>query len=133
MTATADRTESLFAAAVALATPTERAAYLDQACADDPTMRARIEALLRAHDKAGHLLDKPAPAALEQQGEAGVAEALTVPPGEKSPARPGLAETGSYHGPSEGVGAVIAGKYKLLETLGQGGMGAVFMAQQTAP
>ena len=39
----------------------------------------------------------------------------------------------SYHRPQEDVGAVIAGKYKLLEALGQGGMGAVFMAQQTQP
>ena len=45
----------------------------------------------------------------------------------------GPAETMSRHGPSEGVGSVIAGRYKLLETLGQGGMGAVFMAQQTEP
>ena len=33
----------------------------------------------------------------------------------------------------QAVGSVIAGRYKLLESLGQGGMGAVFMAQQTEP
>ena len=42
-------------------------------------------------------------------------------------------ETMAHDGPSDGVGSVIAGRYKLLETLGQGGMGAVFMAQQTEP
>src|SRR5207253_6416489 len=59
--------------------------------------------------------------------------APTIPPSENGPAGPGLGETTSYPGPSEGVGSVIAGRYKLLETLGQGGMGAVFMAQQTVP
>ena len=40
MTEAADRTESIFATAVALATATERAAYLDQACAGDAALRA---------------------------------------------------------------------------------------------
>ena len=66
MTETPDRTESIFAAAVALATAAERAAYLDQACAGDAALRGHVEALLRAHDRAGHLLDRPVPGGPEQ-------------------------------------------------------------------
>jgi serine/threonine protein kinase len=105
MSEAADRTESIFAAAVSLAGPAERAAYLDQACADAPALRARLESLLRAHEHAGHLLDRPA----------------------NDPGR-----TGAF-GPPAAVGAVIAGRYKLLEVIGEGGMGTVYMAEQTAP
>ncbi len=87
MTETHDRTESFFAAAVALATVAERAAYLDQVCAGDAELRGRVEALLRAHERAGHLLDRPVPGGPDQ--------------------------TGAYV-PRELPGAVIAGRYKLL-------------------
>ena len=61
MSQTADLTESIFAATVALANADERAAYIEQACQGDAALQARVEALLRAHDRAGHLLDQPVP------------------------------------------------------------------------
>ena len=102
--------ESVFAAALALSTPAERAAYLDRACAGNPALRAEVEALLGAH-AGSNPLDRP-------------------------PAN--LAFTGAYESarnadPAEAVGAVIGGRYKLLEALGEGGMGAVYMAEQTEP
>ena len=107
MPETADRTESLFAAAVAMA-PEERGAYLGRECSGDPDLRDRVLALLRAHDRAGHLIDRPVNGDPDQT--AGYA-----PTSEQQP------------------GNVIAGRYKLLEEIGQGGMGTVWAAEQTAP
>jgi tetratricopeptide (TPR) repeat protein len=106
MTETPDRTESVFVAAVALADADERAAYLEQACAGDADLRGRVEALLRAHARAGHLLDRPVPGGLEL--------------------------TGAYAS-SALPGTVIAGRYKLLQGIGEGGMGSVWVAEQTQP
>src|SRR5688572_2984605 len=107
MTETLDLTESVFAAAVALADPAARAAYLDQACADDPALRARVEALLRAHGHAGHMLDRGAPVT--------------------------LAPTAAYLPAGEQAGTIIAARYKLLEAIGEGGMGTVWVAEQIQP
>ena len=61
MTETPDRTESLFAAAVALASAPERAAYLDRACAGDAALRGHVERCCAPTSAAGHLLDRPVP------------------------------------------------------------------------
>src|SRR6516225_7416870 len=84
--------------------PQERAAYLEQACAGDPALRASVEALLRANVGATGFLDQPAPAPVATVDE---------------PVR-------------EGPGTVI-GPYKLLQQIGEGGMGTVFMAEQSHP
>lgn len=51
--------ESIFNAALERHKPEERAAYLDLVCRDDTGLRARVEALLKAHEAAGGFLDSP--------------------------------------------------------------------------
>src|SRR5215471_7209522 len=114
MAVEAARAKSLFLAASDLAEPAQRAAYLDRECGGDAELRARVEALLRANDAS------PLP-------PAGAEDAT----GAQVPDR--LPETGDYGDPTARVGSVLAGKYKLIEEIGEGGMGSVYLAQQTEP
>jgi serine/threonine protein kinase/tetratricopeptide (TPR) repeat protein len=107
----AARAKTLFLAASDLADPAERAAYLDRECGGDAELRARVEALLRANDAA------PLPTAPEASVDSA----------------PGQPETEDYGDPTAHVGALLAGKYKLIEEIGVGGMGRIFMAQQAEP
>src|SRR5262245_16029358 len=94
----------IFTYALKLATPAERAAYLDGACAGDAVLRAGVEALLRAHSSDPGFLDDPA---------VGPAESVICP---------SLAGTVDEPEIAERPGAVI-GPYKLLQQIGEGGMG----------
>jgi serine/threonine protein kinase/tetratricopeptide (TPR) repeat protein len=96
---------SIFVAALEKDDPAERAAYLDQACAGDPALRQRLERLLLAHQPADSFLEAPA----AELGATAAAPPLT-------------------EGPETRIGA-----YKLLQQIGEGGMGTVFMAEQTEP
>jgi WD40 repeat protein/serine/threonine protein kinase len=100
-----NREEALFAAALEKSTRAERAAYLEGACGDDDAQRARLEALLAANEASGGVLDA-APSA--------------------------LTPTAAYRPLTEGPGAFI-GPYKLLQRIGEGGMGIVYMAEQQEP
>jgi serine/threonine protein kinase/tetratricopeptide (TPR) repeat protein len=111
----AARAQSLFLTASDLADPAERAAYLERECGGDAELRARVEALLRADDP-----PQPAPE-------------LKAATGNFTPEAPAEELTTDRPGKDERVGAVIAGKYKLVEEIGEGGMGSVYMAQQTEP
>src|SRR6516225_716520 len=98
---------SLLGEALEYSSPEERAAFLDKACAGDPGRRARLEELLRAYEAAGNFLQGNRP--ISQPGA--TVDAPSV---------------------SESLGTVI-GPYKLLEQIGEGGFGVVFMAEQTQP
>jgi serine/threonine protein kinase/Tfp pilus assembly protein PilF len=82
----------------------ERAAYLAQACGDDIALRQRVAALLRAHSELGDFMQE-APVTPSHRTEAAIGES---------------------------VGQRI-GRYKLLQQLGEGGCGVVFMAEQEEP
>ncbi len=86
--------------------PGERSAYLDQACHGDAAFRQRVEALLNAHEEAGDFL-------LEVPSEVREQSQRSSPLGEK---------------PGDQVG-----RYLLLQQIGEGGCGVVFLAEQREP
>src|SRR5262245_34237878 len=95
----------LFIAARQKQNPAEQAAFLDDACAGDAELRQRVLTLLREHEQLGDFLEAPA-----------------CPP----------VATAEEPAAAEAAGTLI-GPYKLVQPIGEGGMGTVFMAQQTAP
>src|SRR5579863_5349061 len=95
---------TIFAAALEKSTPDERAAYLAEACAGDEKLRRQVEALLRAHAEVGDLSDPAAGKALTV-----VASPVTEGPGTR------------------------VGPYRLMEQIGEGGFGLVFVAEQQEP
>ncbi|HLJ96739.1 MAG TPA: protein kinase [Gemmataceae bacterium] len=100
----AQKVRAIFLGAIENHTPSQWDGYLDEACAGDPELRHRVEVLLRAHQQPNSVLDCPAPALAGT-----VDEPLTERPG------------------------TVVGLYKLLEQIGEGGFGIVFMAEQQQP
>ena len=109
--------ESLFNAARELADPARRRAFLDQACGADLALRARVERLLKAAETADDFLASCAPA---------MEAAAGLQPSEESSSQD------FRHSTDERVGSRI-GPYKLLQKIGEGGYGVVYMAEQERP
>ncbi|MCW1922839.1 tetratricopeptide repeat protein [Luteolibacter arcticus] len=105
MTGDTGRHIELFTGAVQLP-PEERAEFLDRACAGDEELRCKIEVLLNSHDRAGIFLEEPATWELDETR-------LRVAAGEK---------------PGDRVG-----NCRLLQQIGEGGCGVVFLAEQEEP
>src|SRR5579884_3580620 len=115
--------ESLFYLAQQQPDAAARAAFLDEACANQPEVRARLEKLLEAHDAPVSLFNKPA-----------VEMDTTLEPAASSSRGSGIDEDSSFSSapPAEKPGTRI-GPYKLLQQIGEGGMGVVWMAEQEHP
>lgn len=109
MATDANRVKKLFAAVLELADLEDRQVFLDRECEGDTALRHRLDALLRAHDNPESALERPLAAASEPE------------------------LTGAFAHSNERPGALVAEKYKLLESIGEGGMGEVWVAMQTQP
>ncbi len=96
--------ESIFGIARKIDSPDARDAYLAQVCGNDQALRERVASLLSAHADAASFLESPAP-----EFDATSAQSIAEKPG------------------------TAIGPYKLLEQIGEGGMGVVYMADQQTP
>ncbi|MFO0911121.1 MAG: protein kinase [Isosphaeraceae bacterium] len=102
----APRLMEIFSEALELTSEDERAAYLNRVCGTDSALKRRVEGLLRAHVPNDGFLEPRA-----------------------AVSRANLTTTGSNR---IGLGTTI-GPYRLVETLGEGGMGIVYVAEQARP
>src|SRR5262245_41500168 len=103
-----EREAALFA--LALDRPADRRApFLEAVCGADDALRRRLEALLAAHDQSDELFG-------ETTGEPTVKATTTA----------------AADAQDEAVGQTL-GRYKLLEKIGEGGCGVVYVAEQTEP
>jgi len=103
---THQREEAIFDAAMELP-PGQRAAHLDHACGGDAALRQRMESLLKSCESACEFLD--------------------------SPTDPAAAQTISVLPDSFEKAGDRIGRYKLLQQIGEGGCGVVYMAEQEEP
>src|SRR5438034_5868808 len=112
-----EKIDQVFAAALEITDPAARLAYLHQACDGDEELCQEVESLLAAHQQAGTFLEEPSPGAPFVGALSGAHEA-----------QPAEAGTPNLEEPGDRIG-----RFKLLEQIGEGGFGTVWMAEQEEP
>ena len=110
------REKAVFVEALEIADPEQRRQFLDQACGADQALREQVEKLLALSQSAGDFFKDCAPAL-----EPAAADAAQVLSAAESALEPEIPET------------KCIGPYKLLQKLGEGGYGVVYMAEQEQP
>ncbi|HSA00886.1 MAG TPA: serine/threonine-protein kinase, partial [Candidatus Paceibacterota bacterium] len=108
-----ERIEGIFGAAIELSSPDQREVYLARVCGSDHELRLEVDALIHAYEKAGRFLTassdrEESPSSGETRGSTAVIP-VTEKPGDR------------------------IGRYKLLQQIGEGGCGVVYMAEQEEP
>src|SRR5262249_47326818 len=96
--------KAIFNIARQIGSPDARAEYLRQACGTDSALRERVQTLVRAYEEQPSFLESPPVGAAATTAQ-----------------------------PAPGFPGTVVGPYKLLEQIGEGGMGTVWTAQQTEP
>lgn len=106
---TMPKLETIFAEAVELHDPVQQRDYIDSACQDNTLLRNRVGALIEANRRAASFMTEPAGIFDLEDFEATTNEPIGEQPGD------------------------VVGRYELVEQIGEGGMGTVFLARQTEP
>src|SRR5579863_7461177 len=117
----------IFTAACGLTDPAARARFLDEACAGDPAMKSRVEALLLAHGRPDSLLDHPPVDPLVAPLDPGTAQTCVAGSAGGTSAEDEVA-LGFLDPPTRPDSLGRIGHYEVLQVLGHGGFGIVFRA-----
>ena len=128
------RVRAVFNAANDIADEAERLAFLDRECGDDRELRISVDELLAVMNRSAGSQRRPLAASTEM-----TALVHEEPEPKAAAPEPSVAteKTASFQPEHAAlaplIGSVIAGRYKLRQEIGEGGMGSVYLAEQTQP